>query len=280
MATEKQEKTVVTATTPSPVDSKAGRMRRLADAIAAVYKNPCAVRMSSLWTIVRSEDFKEDNIQLSPDDAQKYAAEEEKLARAYARQKEFKAAFKAGRLDLKENEAVFLEETIDYLPSVWVDAWSAMEEISDKRISGMQKIAQRLRFRADAAQSGTGAGEATPPADPADPRKRDLCTIVEHPSGRGRVVYVGGTSYHITRPKCLEFIEQAKSGEAVKWPRVRSLFLHHRRRIEGTSTEQDGHTKAVERIVLNDHERFASTHIESVGQERFRIVAFRPERKR
>lgn len=146
MKAGKRSKAVKAAAAPSPAQIKAGKVRRLANAIDAVLGNPDTVRMSPLWSCVENE---EDKRRLSPADAQNYAAEEETLDQARARRKELKAAFEAGRLDLQEDEAVFLERSISSLPFAWVDAWTHYDDLPDETRSELHDLVRRFRFRAD-----------------------------------------------------------------------------------------------------------------------------------
>jgi len=266
MTRDKHKKPAKKPKSSVSADTPAGRMRRLADAITTILANPITVRMSPLWSSVESD---EDRLHLSPADAQKYAAEEETLRRSHGHRKELKAAFAGARLDLQEDEAVFLERAISCLPDTWVDAWTHADNMSDETFSKLRDLERHLMYR-------VAKSEALHPADNEASPIPGVCAIDKDPSGDGSVVRIGKDSYHITRPRCIEFIERAKSGQPVKWPRVRTLFQNDHRIVQ--KTWKDGREPRLEQREMRDHELFADRHIESAGRGRFCVVVTRRKR--
>lgn len=158
MTKDKRMKPAKKAEPAVSADTAAGRMRRLADALAALLDNPITVSMSPLWSCIENE---EDRRCLSPAEAQQYSAEEEESQQSTSRRKELKTAFAAARLDLQEDEAVFLERTISCLPPTCVDAWTHMDRISVETRGKLRDLEGRLRFRAECGKNEKSADAAS-----------------------------------------------------------------------------------------------------------------------
>lgn len=261
-------------------DTAARRMRRLADAIAALLNNPITVRMHELWRELTDEDRRRAALD-PPDHVRRRSlaaleASEKALAAARARRKELDAVFAEARLDLQEDEAVFLERAIAALPSAGVDEHDHscdQDGLADEHMEKLSNLGIGLRHRADVAERGFRRSEAQSPVEQPTPPTDDVCTIAEHESGIGVVVCVGSFQYHIRRPRCIEFIQRAKSGKPVKCPEVRTWFQHDRRPVR-KMWKDSGEARATH-DVLRDHEAFAHEHIASIGKGRYCIVRSR-----
>lgn len=102
-------------------DSRSDRLRELANAIDTVADRAMTHVMSGLMCAIESEADKQ---QMSPFEAKAYAEEEVKIRQGYARSKALLHAFEAARLDLREDEAMFLEKVLPWFEFSTVDPWT------------------------------------------------------------------------------------------------------------------------------------------------------------
>lgn len=158
MTTGKRKKAVKTAAAKNSFDAKAGRMRRLADAIDAALEANLLVRVSVTYTLCTDPFDPVHESDLSLGDRKQFESDKVKIACAKAIEQRLRATFEAAKHDLSENEAVRTETDLQEFrmqllcPSA---EESPPHPPQKETVTRMAELSKRLRHRANVAQHAT-----------------------------------------------------------------------------------------------------------------------------